>query len=354
MKNIFNLILIILIVSKYSEAQNLVAVHHNGQPSFYTQVTDAVSNAQNGDTIYIPGGSYPIGELEIKKELHLFGVGHNPDSSKATSYTLLTGDIFLLNGASKTEIVGIKLSSGQYGGMIFLGSPFYTDSTKLNNCQIRKCNLSQIAFENDFGLTGRFSNNVISENIIGAITNNSGPVSGNDGNIISNNVISGGVANIGGSNVISNNIFLLTTNPISGAIQSVIQSNIFLVSCCYTDGSSNQSNLISNNLFVTTINIFSSATNTVQNNYYSQGSSSIFVNLIGTSFSYSSNYDLISTSIGNNAGADGTDIGIYGGLYPWKEGSIPTNPHIQSKTISSNTDASGNLPLSIKVVAQDY
>lgn len=69
-------------------------------------------------------------------------------------------------------------------------------------------------------------------------------------------------------------------------------------------------------------------------------------------FSYQYDFNLQIQSPGINAGTDGTDIGIYGGAFPWKEGSIPINPHIQTKTISSTTDPSGNLPVNIKVMTQ--
>lgn len=48
-------------------------------------------------------------------------------------------------------------------------------------------------------------------------------------------------------------------------------------------------------------------------------------------------------------------MGIYGGLpnYTFKEGCVPFNPHIISKTIAPNTDVNGHLNINIKVGAQD-
>ena len=59
---------------------------------------------------------------------------------------------------------------------------------------------------------------------------------------------------------------------------------------------------------------------------------SVFVNY-NSSFglNYSSNFQLRSNSPYLVAGTDGTDIGIYGGPFPWKEGSIPFNPHLSVK-----------------------
>ena len=69
---------------------------------------------------------------------------------------------------------------------------------------------------------------------------------------------------------------------------------------------------------------------------------------------YRENFNLPSNSPYKNAGADGTDIGIYGGAFPWKEGSVPFNPHYQTIKIDPKTDpATGNLKVEIKVKAQD-
>ena len=46
-------------------AQNLIAVQNAGTPSFFLKITEAIESAQNGDTIYIPGGSF--GDCTINK-----------------------------------------------------------------------------------------------------------------------------------------------------------------------------------------------------------------------------------------------------------------------------------------------
>ncbi|MEI7983947.1 MAG: hypothetical protein WCI71_20035 [Bacteroidota bacterium] len=71
------------------------------------------------------------------------------------------------------------------------------------------------------------------------------------------------------------------------------------------------------------------------------------------SFSYTNNYHLKSTSNGHNAGTDGTDVGIYGTLIPYKEAAVPFNPHISSKSIGSTTNPTGTLDVDIRVSAQD-
>jgi hypothetical protein len=52
-------------------------------------------------------------------------------------------------------------------------------------------------------------------------------------------------------------------------------------------------------------------------------------------------------------GTDGNQVGIYGGVFPYKELAIPVNPNIISKTISPQTNASGELNIQVQVKAQN-
>lgn len=73
-----------------------------------------------------------------------------------------------------------------------------------------------------------------------------------------------------------------------------------------------------------------------------------------TPFNYpTDNFHLKINSIGKNAGTDGTDIGIYGGLYPWKDGSIPSNPHISLLKVDTKTNANGILNATFQVTPQN-
>ncbi|MDR0506901.1 MAG: hypothetical protein LBH32_08835, partial [Dysgonamonadaceae bacterium] len=64
-------------------------------------------------------------------------------------------------------------------------------------------------------------------------------------------------------------------------------------------------------------------------------------------------YHLQPTSAGKNAGTDGTDVGIYGTAFPFKESKLPSIPHFTVKNISTETNAEGKLPVYIKIEAQD-
>ncbi|MEN9441961.1 MAG: hypothetical protein RLZ33_2038, partial [Bacteroidota bacterium] len=56
-------------------------VRQNGTSNVYYSISEVFSTAQPGDTIYLPGGAFNISTLTIDKKLHIFGVGHHPDST---------------------------------------------------------------------------------------------------------------------------------------------------------------------------------------------------------------------------------------------------------------------------------
>lgn len=112
-------------------------------------------------------------------------------------------------------------------------------------------------------------------------------------------------------------------------------------------------NAFYNNLFCPNIS-FPFGGNPGTGNIVNQPIDSIYVSHTFGSFNYNNNYQLRSNCLGNNAGSDGTDIGLFGTAYPYKPGAVPINPHIQTKIIAPNTDSQGNLNINIRVGAQDY
>lgn len=312
-------------------AQTLIAVQNGGAPKFYTILQDALTNAQNKDTIYIPGGVYSFSgtAITINKELHLIGTGHHPDSISATGITRLNVDIFIASGADNSTFEGLSLKGG-----------FGAGDNLIHNIKISRCNYTYLSL---YELSTNF---IISENVIRGSLNGGHA----QNNLFSNNVIENYVSDFGVNNIFRNNFFMIPSYPYSSSsIEGCyFQNNVF----AYTPPSQDiESNVFENNLFLRGVIFPTGSINS--NNIISQTSASTFVNQSGSTFNYSHDYHLKPDSPGKNAGKDGTDIGIYGGTYPWKEGSIPANPHFQSIKINPKTDNSGNLNVRIKVAAQD-
>lgn len=349
MKTIYISFLFLLVTLSSSIAQKLIVVQNGGTPKFYTKLDSAIIKSQDGDTIYVPGGSFE--SIAINKKLYIFGVGHNTDSTMVTNYSLISGNIYLLSGADGGSLTGFKIN-----GSIYFGNS--TLNQNINNYSISRCNFSTLILgnTNPSGATGNSFHENIMYNIDGYSSEN---------NMVSNNIIIGTIRQLGINNAIKNNMFLyqITCNggcPLGSIVGSSVgclfENNLFLSPNLSTAafGSIPVSNSIFNNNFFVE-NWYMSNNCIGNNNLINQSPDSIFFNYSphNNNFAYSYDYHLKSTCPGKNAGNDGTDIGIYGGAFPWKEGSIPSNPHFQTVKIAPTTDANGNLNVNIKVRAQD-
>jgi len=95
------------------------------------------------------------------------------------------------------------------------------------------------------------------------------------------------------------------------------------------------------------------STNSGTNNVISVGTYSIYTSVASISdFQYTNNYHLKEGCPGIGAADDGTDIGIYGSPLPYKEGAVPSYPHIQAAKINTMA-VDGKLGVKITVTAQE-
>ncbi len=335
MKRIFVLLILILSVEMMLSAQNLIARQNNSAPVFYTKLDSAILNAQDGDTLYLSGGGFSA-NIPISKRLHLIGAGHNPDSTNATIATFISTNLRLQNGADGGSMTGVSL--GTYSVWFEFGCINYF---------ISRCIVSVSASQ-------PVKNLIISENIIKSLQNFS---LGSNNNLFSNNIIEGKPV-LGTNTVFKNNLFLsdrLFGAPYQAFVMyvtsSIFDNNIFL--CWDWDNSTTYvtGNTFRNNLFVSGID-FNSGNNLGSGNIINQPAESIFKYQSGTLYDYKQDYHLKESSPGRNAGTDNKDIGIYGGQFPWKEGSVPFNPHISTLKIEPKTDPNGNLKVNVTVSAQ--
>jgi hypothetical protein len=108
-------------------------------------------------------------------------------------------------------------------------------------------------------------------------------------------------------------------------------------------------NIIYNNIFRVAHPDFGS-NNINADNYFSVDLADIFIDQTGGLFSYSDDYHLVYPE--TYLGTDGSEVGIYGGIFPFKAGSVPITPHITVKEVAPATDPDGNLNVTIQVDAQ--
>ncbi|MCX7696375.1 MAG: hypothetical protein N2Z72_01620 [Bacteroidales bacterium] len=334
------LFLLLLFKGIFLLPQGIVVLHHQGSSQVFkgnNAFSLAYQSAQNGDTLYLSGGFFWF--VNINKKLVIFGAGHHPDSTIATGQSIVQGNVILESDADSLYLEGLYIN-----GNISYSSPGH----KVDYVTIRRCAFNNISF------TGNRSNpslyNLIEQNVIlsnADFSNTTHLVFRN--NIFQNRFHHGYYA------LISNNIFLRSPYwswyggvPIYNTDYSIIRNNIFFSETVGVGFLECENNQILNNLFITTPDYTS---NFSSGNYHDYPQSSIFINCPNNTFDYSYNYHLQNPAV--LLGNDGTQVGIYGGSAPWKEGSVPKIPHIIQKNIASQTDSNGMLNIQIKVGAQN-
>jgi hypothetical protein len=310
-------------------AQQKVALQSNGVTTIFggaAPFVDAYAAAVDGDTIYLPGVTLAV-PSEINKKLAIFGAGHYPDSTTATNKTTLSGNLTIKEDADSLFLTGFELT-----GTI----TFYTNH-QVTNVVISRCKLNNITFSGT-GATP-CTNVTIKECVLSNIN-----FSNATSCMVTNNILTGGITN-GSGNAFYNNVFIYYVWKFQSITNCFIANNVFTNTSYLFSGCS--SNTFSNNIFTNTP---SPGTNTFVNNY-NNVSGSVMVNQSGGSFSYTHDYHL--TTPASYPGTDSTQVGIYGGIFPYKTAAVPLNPHISSQTIPMATDVNGMLNININVNAQD-
>lgn len=331
-------LLVITIAIAFMLQAQKVALHSSTGIQFFSG-TEAFKNAYNassaGDTIYLPGGGFTT-PTYINKQLRIYGAGHYPDSTLATGKTIIIGPITLQEDADGTYVEGVEITSSL---------SFYNNHS-VNNVTFIRCKIN-----GSFDIPGNMTNpstnvNLFNNVIVGSMSLQNGQNTG-----VFNNIIQGRLLNSFG-NVIKNNVILYTyTGSASYYVfngdNNDIHNNIFWgTDNRYITGYTNK---LYNNIFVHSNPIL--GTNPQgSGNYYPVTQADIFINQSGNAFGYEYDYHLQNPA--SYPGNDNEEVGIYGGYYPYKEGAVPSNPHIILKTIARETDESGLLSIEVKAGAQ--
>ncbi|MGB0862477.1 MAG: hypothetical protein ACPG19_00210 [Saprospiraceae bacterium] len=342
MKKITLTLSFILLVVCISFAQQPVIIVENSTGSAaYGNLVSAITNAQAGDTIYIPAGAFGCGgNCIIDKELHFRGFGHHPFNAQATGHTVVTTDIRFATGSSNSTISGVHLNQYLRFGDVFLSSQV------VNNIIVRRCNIGAVDLAANTTTNPNSQNHIFNECIIrGAF--NAADVT----NLKINNSILVETPYHLKNAVVEHSIILDDNFFMANNIGTTFKNNVIIANTI--SANNNSSNCISlNNLYVSTVSNLPAAI--IDNgSFFNQSISNIFVNQSTNDFSYLHDYHLPSGSLGINAATDNTNIGIYGGSAPFKESMMPLQPYIKNKVINGTTDPAGNVQITFEVEGQD-
>ncbi len=297
------------------------------RPSGYlTNLQLAVTNASAGDTLYVYPSNISYGNINIKKQLYLFGSGYDGKIGTASKV-----DYFYLDTAATP-------SSNSSGTVIQGFTIERSVNCYKNNIKDIKITGNYFSYYgNNINLYTDCSGWVISNNYLSGDIN----ISNNNTIVITNNVFKGNSYGIRTSNsssiVISHNLFM-NWGYLNNVQNATVSNNIFICNTgSYTGGTMN------NNTFTNNISYCSNSSNSYtlpptgntgsgnlenQNPLFVTGS-------LSNNYDDTKDYHLQSSSPAINAASDGTDIGQYGGTEPFVWGKALTIPSVTEMFISN-------------------
>lgn len=336
MKQLFTLLLVLTAITLTAQTPQIARVSSTGTTTIYTNIKTALAAAQDDDFIYLPAGTFNVDSFIIQKRINVVGTGIYPDSTLATGKTVINGTVYLKTGRDGGSLQGIEFATSSGGNIKINGTGNFT---------ISKCMFNQITDNSDVNVTGTIT---IKECVVNGYIYNYYSASGNLIYKVNNCIIET-ISNCNYSTF--NNCVFTNFSYISS--YSVPGSNNEFRNCIFHFYASGYS------YFATTDRIYNChndnnicCVNSPQFNTSSDATAN--TTFVGgtcpTSFSYTFDYHVKSSSAAAGSGTDGTDKGIYGSMYPYNPN--PYNPHIYFKSIAPATNAQGQLQINVKVKAQ--
>ncbi|MFP4093848.1 MAG: hypothetical protein ACLFUB_05155 [Cyclobacteriaceae bacterium] len=329
MKNTILFFLILFTGLEVALAKVITVDNNAGTSADYASLSEAVTAASNGDSIYVHASQIAYGNLNLNKSLAILGPGHYPETNPAG--TAILGDITLLTGSSGSIFSGLSVSSIS----VSTNSSVQVHDILIENNLFRRASAIIGASQASGGNSDNWiirGNVFLNLNRCGgctviAVGNDVQLNTANENWFIYNNLIDvrGNIYifnNINATATINHNIIITTaTNNAYG---------LFI-------GNSNDRNSgvsLSNNIFISTspdnFDLARGCSNCSFTNNLTYHPVSTLVDLPGTgnlnntdpefvnvpesfAWSYEHDFNVTDSSPANNAGTDGTDLGIYGG-----------------------------------------
>ncbi len=308
MKTIFTLILTCALYIGASATVRTVN-NINGIDADYATMVSAINASQAGDTLYVMPSPNSYGNFTVNKQLFILGAGHNPEY---TAYNAICGTITLSSQSTGSVIKGLSIAA------------IANDNNIINNIVIGNNYISNTNAPFSFNNSGTYNNWIFEGNVMYTTNSNFINFTGLGANLIlRNNYIhtSGltGVINflpngaILDHNIITANSTTVMNYPIVNSGNIVVRNNIFYFTssnAMYPANYCTDCTWEKNILYSTGGTIYSIP----GSNYLNQDPSMVS---FATSWNYNSNFQLTESSPGVGQATDGTDIGVYGGIYPF-------------------------------------
>lgn len=333
----------------------------NQATNTFTNLQVALDAASDGDTILVHGSDTNYGNVTIRrKNLKIVGAGYRPDRQPPKRTEV--GNVTLGHASADLNASGallIGLDIGQINGV--------NAADPIENITVRRCRVANV--NADRGRAWKFINCIL----VTYISTQISPPRQVEELEVHNSIFTrsncfSGFASNEKEVLVTNCLFMDATGTIfaSQAEHLTFTNNIFYgVSPFRADNefctwNNNVSFLSSDDTFNTDPPNQGAGTN------WEGTGNPEFVHVTpefqAVDFSYDFDLHLEPTSPYKNAGTDGTDVGIYGGLYPWPDGGdrpwitspMPAYPLIEEFDVqNANIPLDGTLRVRIKARKND-
>ena len=292
-------------------AAQQIAVVYGSTLKTCNTLAEAVKNATDGCTIYLPAGGFQIADtVRIKNRVSIIGLTHKTKSKNADGITTISGDLYFDQGSDGSVVMGCFIS-----GYVRIGY----DGNAVHNIFMRYCNLNGILVKGP-QCTGTTVNQCYVRN---TCSFNNAPAT------MTHNVMNG-TSNLNGG-IVSNNIVVAGS---IGASNTTIINNVFMESNPNASNCPTCNNMSKGSWGDDPIPI-SGEWNTV---------------FVKPDFGISSNSDFHFTT---DYAKYESSIGIYGGkngTINFHEDALPPVPYVRMKTVPETTNFNGMLDVNLTVM----
>lgn len=335
-------------------------------PGQYTDLQDAIDDANPNDTILVHGSNTSYGDITINSPVTIIGSGYNnPNGLNTTCRDVDLRRISSSLSPNGTRLIGI-ISSNVYINGISGGS---TSLQGIDDIIIERSDIKfNISIASNGDQTGIYSNIMLKNCLLNTCT------FGYSSGYIMSFVNIQFVNNVFGSSMYYNNA--VNNSDVKFTNNTFVRNTSLLIYTSYTNVG-NPGPIFENNIFYRAVpsgcdnctfnnNITYSGDNNeliYSGNPGSTGGANLigqdpqFVDfpLAGANFDYSQDLNLEPSSPAIGTGVAGADMGITGGFYPFDVGANPAIPQMLEITtpLGSSVSQGTNLNVTFKSYKQD-
>jgi len=351
----YSLAISFVLMSFFTSLATVITVDNNeNSGALYSSIQVAIDAATVGDTIIVAGSETTYDGFTLNKKLVLIGAGYQSTEDAQFGFTTKVNHMVIKNenpaldlNASGSHIEGFYVNgvvTTAGGNYRYISVGFEgTESNTLTNVTFtrNRCESVHLSYFSNI----KIYNNIL-DNIGYAPNYNSvyGDYPFGSNLLVANNIFTGGVARVKGSQIFINNLFIGSDQVYDVFFSGVGITNqasgiVFSNNILWGRGTGGASNVaLTHNLVLTSEGgeTFDYGTNSTGNNLENVNPKFVDVPEFALDFSY--DYRLAEDSPCKGTGSDGTEMGIFGGPYPFPSAGDVPNVIVTESRIPKITD----------------